>query len=162
MLVDSHVRCHVRLMLVVTLTWYSHYVMSYLFVGAAIGPLLAGVLNPYGWHVVFYMLIGSDAFAMVVSFYWSNAVSHIKDIFFIVYIHDRNLCRWYNLSRVCSSSSFVWCTRKYLVGVAGAGCPSYDRNHWTIALIFDLWYQYDNFHYCHLSLPFTVSIFHDY
>ncbi|XP_040190126.1 glucose-6-phosphate exchanger SLC37A1 [Rana temporaria] len=34
-------------------------------VGAALGPLLAGLLSPYGWHNVFFMLMMSDAFALL-------------------------------------------------------------------------------------------------
>ncbi|KAM4700694.1 glucose-6-phosphate exchanger SLC37A1 [Discoglossus pictus] len=34
-------------------------------VGAALGPLLAGLLSPYGWHNVFLMLMLSDACALV-------------------------------------------------------------------------------------------------
>ncbi|XP_040278660.1 glucose-6-phosphate exchanger SLC37A1 isoform X2 [Bufo bufo] len=34
-------------------------------VGAALGPLLAGLLSPYGWHNVFFMLMISDAFALL-------------------------------------------------------------------------------------------------
>ncbi|MEE6527562.1 hypothetical protein FKM82_029016 [Ascaphus truei] len=36
-------------------------------VGAAVGPLLAGLLSPYGWHNVFVMLMISDACALLVS-----------------------------------------------------------------------------------------------
>ncbi|XP_061755022.1 glucose-6-phosphate exchanger SLC37A2 isoform X2 [Nerophis ophidion] len=32
-------------------------------VGAALGPLLAGVISPYGWNNVFYMLISADVLA---------------------------------------------------------------------------------------------------
>ncbi|XP_063804816.1 glucose-6-phosphate exchanger SLC37A1-like [Pseudophryne corroboree] len=34
-------------------------------VGAALGPLLAGLLSPYGWHNVFFMLMISDACALL-------------------------------------------------------------------------------------------------
>lgn len=34
-------------------------------VGAALGPLLAGLLSPYGWHNVFLMLMMSDGFALL-------------------------------------------------------------------------------------------------
>ncbi|XP_018430950.1 PREDICTED: glucose-6-phosphate exchanger SLC37A1-like [Nanorana parkeri] len=34
-------------------------------VGAALGPLLAGLLSPYGWHNVFFMLMISDALALL-------------------------------------------------------------------------------------------------
>ncbi|XP_075436628.1 glucose-6-phosphate exchanger SLC37A1-like isoform X2 [Ascaphus truei] len=34
-------------------------------VGAAVGPLLAGLLSPYGWHNVFVMLMISDACALL-------------------------------------------------------------------------------------------------
>ncbi|XP_054482198.1 glucose-6-phosphate exchanger SLC37A2 [Anoplopoma fimbria] len=32
-------------------------------IGAAVGPLLAGVISPYGWNKVFYMLITADVLA---------------------------------------------------------------------------------------------------
>ncbi|RTG84217.1 MFS transporter, OPA family, solute carrier family 37, member 1/2, partial [Schistosoma bovis] len=35
--------------------------------GAALGPLLTGLLVPYGWSVVFAMLITSDLLAMLMS-----------------------------------------------------------------------------------------------
>lgn len=34
-------------------------------IGAAVGPLLAGFVSSYGWHNVFYMLILSDIFALL-------------------------------------------------------------------------------------------------
>ncbi|XP_053310859.1 glucose-6-phosphate exchanger SLC37A1 [Spea bombifrons] len=34
-------------------------------VGAALGPLLAGLLSPYGWHNVFFMLMVSDGCALL-------------------------------------------------------------------------------------------------
>lgn len=34
--------------------------------GAALGPLLAGVISPTGWNNVFYMLISADILACVV------------------------------------------------------------------------------------------------
>ncbi|XP_053408144.1 glucose-6-phosphate exchanger SLC37A2-like isoform X1 [Mercenaria mercenaria] len=34
-------------------------------IGAAIGPLLTGVISPTGWNNVFWMLIAADVFAMV-------------------------------------------------------------------------------------------------
>uniref|UniRef100_A0A3P9H706 Solute carrier family 37 member 1 n=1 Tax=Oryzias latipes TaxID=8090 RepID=A0A3P9H706_ORYLA len=36
-------------------------------VGAALGPLLAGLLSSYGWDKVFYMLMAADFFALLVS-----------------------------------------------------------------------------------------------
>lgn len=36
-------------------------------VGAAIGPLLAGLLSAHGWDQVFYMLMTADFFALLVS-----------------------------------------------------------------------------------------------
>lgn len=39
------------------------------FSGAALGPLLTGVLSTYGWQNVFYMLIGADICAFLVSVY---------------------------------------------------------------------------------------------
>lgn len=35
--------------------------------GAAIGPLLAGLISPTGWNNVFYMLITADVLACLVS-----------------------------------------------------------------------------------------------
>ena len=35
--------------------------------GAALGPLLAGLLSPSGWNNVFYMLMVADACALLVS-----------------------------------------------------------------------------------------------
>ena len=35
--------------------------------GAAIGPLLAGLISPTGWNNVFYMLIAADVLACLVS-----------------------------------------------------------------------------------------------
>lgn len=34
-------------------------------IGAAVGPLLAGFVKKYGWKEVFYMLMGSDVFALL-------------------------------------------------------------------------------------------------
>ncbi|CAG9770007.1 unnamed protein product [Ceutorhynchus assimilis] len=34
-------------------------------IGAAVGPLLAGFVSSYGWHYVFYMLILSDIWALI-------------------------------------------------------------------------------------------------
>ena len=44
--------------------------MSLCFIGAAIGPLLTGVLWKYGTNAVFWMLIGADLAALVVSIKW--------------------------------------------------------------------------------------------
>lgn len=35
--------------------------------GAALGPLLAGLISPTGWNNVFYMLISADILACLVS-----------------------------------------------------------------------------------------------
>lgn len=35
--------------------------------GAALGPLLAGLISPSGWNNVFYMLMFADACALLVS-----------------------------------------------------------------------------------------------
>lgn len=35
--------------------------------GAALGPLLAGLISPSGWHNVFSMLMLADACALLVS-----------------------------------------------------------------------------------------------
>lgn len=37
------------------------------FSGAALGPLLAGLISPSGWNNVFYMLMFADACALLVS-----------------------------------------------------------------------------------------------
>lgn len=47
-----------------------------LFAGAAVGPLLAGVVYKLGWNEVFYMLIFSDIMALIVS--WKS----IFDVWF--------------------------------------------------------------------------------
>lgn len=39
-------------------------------VGAALGPLLTGIISDYGWKDVFYMLICANIIAMIVSFYF--------------------------------------------------------------------------------------------
>ena len=40
-----------------------------IFLGAAFGPLLTGLISPYGWRNVFYMLICADLAALVISWY---------------------------------------------------------------------------------------------
>ena len=37
--------------------------------GAALGPLLTGLITPYGWQNVFFMLIAADICALLVSLY---------------------------------------------------------------------------------------------
>lgn len=55
-----------------------------MFTGAAVGPLLAGVIESSGWNNVFYMLIGSDIMALLVSSYisyhreYSKVLENIK------------------------------------------------------------------------------------
>uniref|UniRef100_A0A8C2A0M6 Glucose-6-phosphate exchanger SLC37A2 n=1 Tax=Cyprinus carpio TaxID=7962 RepID=A0A8C2A0M6_CYPCA len=39
-------------------------------IGAAIGPLLAGLISPTGWNNVFYMLIAADVLACLVRLYY--------------------------------------------------------------------------------------------
>ena len=39
--------------------------------GAALGPLLTGVISPYGWNNVFYMLIVADIIAFLVGIKYS-------------------------------------------------------------------------------------------
>lgn len=46
--------------------------------GAAVGPLLAGVIESSGWNNVFYMLIGSDIMALLVSSYISYHWEYTK------------------------------------------------------------------------------------
>ena len=43
--------------------------MSPLVTGAALGPLLTGLITPYGWQNVFFMLIAADICALLVSVY---------------------------------------------------------------------------------------------
>lgn len=56
------------------------------FTGAAVGPLLAGVIESSGWNNVFYMLIGSDIMALLVSSYisyhreYSKVLENIKPL----------------------------------------------------------------------------------
>ena len=50
------------------LLWYC--IPTYCFVlclGAALGPLLTGLISPTGWQNVFYMLIAADVCAFLVS-----------------------------------------------------------------------------------------------
>lgn len=55
-------------------------------IGAAVGPLLAGVIESSGWNNVFYMLIGSDIMALLVSSYisyhreYSKVLENIKPL----------------------------------------------------------------------------------
>ena len=37
--------------------------------GAALGPLLTGIISPTGWQNVFYMLIVADILALIISSY---------------------------------------------------------------------------------------------
>lgn len=39
------------------------------FSGAAIGPFVAGLVAPYGWNNVFYILMGANIMALLVSFH---------------------------------------------------------------------------------------------
>lgn len=41
--------------------------VRFLIPGAALGPLLAGLISPSGWNNVFYMLMFADACALLVS-----------------------------------------------------------------------------------------------
>ena len=40
---------------------------DFCFTGAALGPLFTGFILPYGWQKVFWMLIGSNILALLVS-----------------------------------------------------------------------------------------------
>ena len=40
--------------------------------GAALGPLLAGLISPSGWSNVFYMLMFADACALLVGLFACN------------------------------------------------------------------------------------------
>lgn len=48
--------------------------------GAAVGPLLAGLISSSGWSNVFYMLMTADVLAMLVSglFFWYTFVTHFQ------------------------------------------------------------------------------------
>ena len=37
-----------------------------MWIGAAVGPLIAGTVSDYGWENVFYMLMVADVIALVV------------------------------------------------------------------------------------------------
>lgn len=54
--------------------------------GAALGPLLAGLLSPSGWSNVFYMLMFADACALLVS----------RPIFSPIHLECRSLWLWPN------------------------------------------------------------------
>ena len=54
--------CHIRKKISVYLC-IDVFVFS---VGAALGPLLAGIISPTGWNNVFYMLISADILACLV------------------------------------------------------------------------------------------------
>lgn len=45
----------------------SFWQYQYSILGAALGPLLAGLISPSGWNNVFYMLMVADACALLVS-----------------------------------------------------------------------------------------------
>uniref|UniRef100_A0A8C8E5B7 Solute carrier family 37 member 1 n=1 Tax=Otus sunia TaxID=257818 RepID=A0A8C8E5B7_9STRI len=51
-------------------------------VGAALGPLLAGLISPSGWNNVFYMLMVADACALLVSLKILFSFCHISFSFF--------------------------------------------------------------------------------
>lgn len=46
--------------------------------GAALGPLLAGVISPTGWNNVFYMLISADVLACLVRRSFTLSFTHLK------------------------------------------------------------------------------------
>lgn len=50
-------------------------------IGAAVGPLLAGLISSVGWQNVFHMLMISDVLAFLVS------SSHILTVFHVAIIH---------------------------------------------------------------------------
>jgi len=45
--------------------------------GAAVGPLLAGLLSSQGWDKVFYMLMTADFFALLVSLKKAHLICQI-------------------------------------------------------------------------------------
>lgn len=49
--------------------------------GAALGPLLAGVISPTGWNNVFYMLISADVLACLVREQSLSVHSHRINLF---------------------------------------------------------------------------------
>lgn len=48
-----------------TLKFVYKYLIKTYFPGAAVGPLLAGYLQSFGWQYVFWMLIFSDVFSLL-------------------------------------------------------------------------------------------------
>lgn len=55
--------------------------MSVCCAGAALGPLLAGLISPSGWNNVFYMLISADVLACLVS----------KTLYLFTVVHEAKL-----------------------------------------------------------------------
>uniref|UniRef100_A0A8C0EUN3 Solute carrier family 37 member 1 n=1 Tax=Bubo bubo TaxID=30461 RepID=A0A8C0EUN3_BUBBB len=58
-------------------------------VGAALGPLLAGLISPSGWNNVFYMLMVADACALLVrkrsaTHMWCPGTKHVSFSFFLL------------------------------------------------------------------------------
>ena len=56
-------------------TMYVHFLIP----GAALGPLLAGLISPSGWNNVFYMLMFADACALLVcELDWTSGLSRFS------------------------------------------------------------------------------------
>lgn len=56
-------------------------------IGAAVGPLLAGLVSRWaGWHSVFYMLMGSDLLALLVSLYFHSFILGGTEFLAVIYI----------------------------------------------------------------------------
>lgn len=59
-------------------------------IGAAVGPLLAGVVSNWaGWHNVFYMLMASDVIALLVSL---TSYDYLYRISVSPFIQKKNVC----------------------------------------------------------------------
>lgn len=58
-------------------------------IGAAVGPLLAGLLSAHGWDQVFYMLMTADFFALLVSTAQVGAVTRVLLSLFNLYYRVR-------------------------------------------------------------------------
>ncbi len=82
--------------------------------GAAVGPLLAGLLSAQGWDQVFYMLMTADFLALLVS--WNGCRLHYvlfftkKTICSFSHTDRRDYKLWKNLKKHHKSSPYTSCT----------------------------------------------------
>lgn len=58
-------------------------------VGAAVGPLLAGLLSTHGWDQVFYMLMTADFLALLVS---TAQTRHQRITVSVQWLVDSHIC----------------------------------------------------------------------